>query len=140
MVDNCVWKSEPKPCQFWLIFQNSVALPFCLFYVQERTKLPSKCNSGWTVSPTKSLPCGSNPVPPISLFPVSVNLTAAFTSGDASSSSKQHLNPLGCFSKTWIKNQLITSHDIDFSTSGGQAAEVGLPAQESLLQAHRQCH
>lgn len=142
MVGNCVWKSGPKPCQFWLIFQNSVALPFYLFYVQERTKLPSKCHSGRMLSPTKSLPCGINRVPPIIL-----SFLWAST----------YWQPLPQWLKLFLKAaaestlQLfqnlqkepahhISCHRFQYQPSGGQAAEVGVPAQESLLQAHRQCH
>lgn len=109
-----------------------MALPFCLFYVQERTKLPSKCNSGCMVSPTKSLPCGVNPVPPISLSFLCQPNGSLYLRG-ASSSSKQQLNPLCCFPKTCRKNQLITYHVIDFSTSHQEARLQKLGCQPRNL-------
>lgn len=51
----------------------------------------------------------------------------------SSSSSKQQLNPLCSFSKTCRKNQLITSHDINFSTSHQEARLQKLGCQPGNL-------
>lgn len=132
MVDNCVWKSGPKPCQFWLIFQNSVALPFYLFYVQERTKLPSKCHSGRMLSLLNHFHVESTLYLPSAFLSCERQPNGSLYSSGSSSSSKQ-LNPLCSFSKTCRKNQLITSHVIDFSTSHQEARLQKLGCQPRNL-------